>query len=99
MEDSDLLAIYHLSYNLAPPIKVNTDVDESVISKESGNGASTSLLNWDTFQKIKVSSQFVSLLKKCKLQMYIGGIVRPKGVARVEFSYQKKFFDPNYNHQ
>ena len=92
VEDSDLLAICHSSYNLVPPIKVNTEVDESVISKGSDNDASASLLNWDTFQKINVSSRFVSLPKKCKLQMYIGGLFGPKECQGLSFPMKKSNF-------
>ena len=70
----------------SPPTKTNIEVNEFVIPTGVNTGASTSLLNWDTFQKINVSSQFVLLPTKCKLQTYSGEIALPKRVVEVEFA-------------
>ena len=52
VEGSNLHTIYCLNHNPAPPIKVNIEVNGFAIPMEVDTGASTSLLNWDTFQKI-----------------------------------------------
>ena len=90
LEDFDLFAIYRLNYKLAPPVKVNIEGNRFVFPIEVDTGASTSLLNWDTFQKINISSQFVLSPTKCKLETYSGIVVLPKGVVEVEFSYKGK---------
>ena len=91
LEDFDLLAIYRLNYKLAPPVKVNIEENRFVFPMEVNTGASTSLLNWDTFQKINISSQFILSPTKCKLETYSGKIALPKGVVvEVEFSYKRK---------
>ena len=43
-QDSDLLAIYCLNHNPAPPIKVNIEVNGFVVPMEVDTGALTSLL-------------------------------------------------------
>ena len=52
---------------------------------EVDTGASTSLLIWDTFQKIDIDSQFVLSSTKFRLQTYSKEIVSPKGIVMVEF--------------
>ena len=54
---------------------------------EIDTGASISLLNWETFQKINCESN--SLLQtKSKLKTYSGEIVSPKGKSDMKFTYE-----------
>lgn len=90
LEDFDLLAIYRLNYKLAPPVKVNIEENRFVFPMEVNTGASTSLLNWDTFQKINISSQFILSPTKCKLQTYSRDVLSSKGVVKVGFPFKGK---------
>ena len=54
---------------------------------EIDTGASISLLNWETFQKINCESNS-SLQTKSKLKTYSGEIVSPKGKSDIEFTYE-----------
>ena len=83
--------ILNLNHNLAPPIKVNIEVNGFFVPMEVDMVTSmTSLLNWDTFRKINICSQFVLSPTKCKLQTYSGEIISPIGVVEVELFYERK---------
>ena len=90
VKDSDLLAVYCLNQNPTPPIKVNIKVNGFVISMEVDTDALTNLLNWDTFQKINISSQFILSPTKCKLQTYSRDVLSSKGVVKVGFPFKGK---------
>ena len=90
VEDSNLLTIYCLNHSPAPPITVNNEVNGFVIPMEVDTGTTTSLLNWDTFQKINISSQFDLSPTKCKFQTYSGKIILLKRVVKAEFSLEGK---------
>ena len=55
---------------------------------EVDTGASISLLNWETFQKVNYKSNISSFLTKSKLKTYSGEIVSAQGKSDIEFSYE-----------
>ena len=55
---------------------------------EIETGASISLLNWETFQKINCVSNSSLLPTKSKLKTYSGEIVSPKDKSNIEFTYE-----------
>ena len=61
-----------------PPVKVNIQVNGFAIPMEVDNDASTSLLNWDTFQKINISSQFVLWPQNTSYEHIVGKLFPPK---------------------
>ena len=55
---------------------------------EVDTGASSSLLNWKTFQKVNYKLNISLFLTKSKFKMYSGEHVSPKGQSEIEFSYE-----------
>ena len=91
-DNSDLLRTSCLNPNPTSPIKVNIEVNGFVVPMEVDISASTCLVNWDTFQKINISSQFILSPTKCKLQTYSEEIFSLEGGVEVEFSCEGKIF-------
>ena len=56
--EEDLFSIYHLSHKPTPPIKLNIVINNCTVPIEVDTGASISLLNWTTFEKVKQNSKY-----------------------------------------
>ena len=77
--EDDLFSIYQLlTSNITPPITVFITIAGHKLPIEIDTGASISLLNWETFQKINCESNISLLLTKSKLKTYSGDTVSPK---------------------
>ena len=87
--EDDLFSIYQLlTSNVTPPIMVFITIAGHKLPIEIDTGASISLLNWETFQKINCESNISLLQTKSKLKTYSGEIVSPKGKSDIEFTYE-----------
>ena len=71
-----------------PPITVFITTAGHTLPIEIDTGASISLLNWETFQKVNHGLDISLLLTESKLKMYSGEIVSPKGKSEIEFTYE-----------
>ena len=77
--EDDLFSIYQLlTSNITPPMTVFITIAGHKLPIEIDTGASISLLNWETFQKINCESNISLLLTKSKLKTYSGDTVSPK---------------------
>ena len=86
-----MFSIYQLSNsNPSTPITVFITIANHKLPIEVDTGASISLLNWNTFQKLNCKSNISLLLTKSKLKMDSGEIVSPKVQAETEFLYEGK---------
>ena len=89
--EDDLMSIYQLrNSNPNPPITVFITIANHKLTMEVDTGASISLLNWNTFQKLNCKSNISLLPTKSKLNTYSGEIVSPKGNSEMEFVYGGK---------
>lgn len=91
----DLLTIYHLNHKPTPPIIVEIEINNVVVPIEVDTGASTSLLNLETFKVIN-NSNIELQPTTCKLKTYSGEIITPKGVAEINFSYEGNKFQGKF---
>ena len=89
--EDDVFSIYQLrNSNPSTPITVFITIANHKLPIEVDTGASISLLNWNTFQKLNCKSNISLLPTKSKLKTYSGEIVSPKGQAEIEFFYEGK---------
>ena len=89
--EDDLFSIYQLrNSNPSTPIAVFITIANHKLPIEVDTGASISLLNWNTFQKLNCKSNISLLPTKSKLKTYSGEIVSLKGQAEIEFIYEGK---------
>ena len=87
--EDDLFLIYWLlTSNITPPTTVFITIAGHKLPIEIDTGASISLLNWETFQKINCESNISLLPTKSKLKTYSGEIVSPKGKSDIELTYE-----------
>ena len=77
-----------LTSNITPPTTVFITIAGHKLPIEIDTGASISLLNWETFQKINCESNISLLPTKSKLKTYSGEIVSPKGKSDIELTYE-----------
>ena len=74
-----MFSIYQLrNSNPSTPITVFITIANHKLPIEVDTGASISLLNWNTFQKLNCESNISLLPTKSKLKTYSGEIVSPK---------------------
>ena len=71
-----------------PPITIFVTIACHTLSIEIDTGASISLLNWETFQKVNYKSDISLLPTKSKLKTYSGEIASTKGRSDIEFTYE-----------
>ena len=77
--EDDVFSIYQLrNWNPSTPITVFITIANHKLAIEVDTGASISLLNWNTFQKLNCESNISLLPTKSKLKTYSGKIVSPK---------------------
>ena len=87
----DVFTIYQLrNSNPSTLITVFITIANHKLPIEVDTGASISLLNWNTFQKLNCKSNISSLPTKSKLKTYSGETVSPKGQADIAFLYERK---------
>ena len=87
--EDDFFSIYRLlTSNVTPPITVFITIADHTLPIEIDTGASISLLNWETFQKVNYESNISLLPTKSKLKTYSGETVSPKCQSEIEFSYE-----------
>ena len=93
--EDDVFSIYQLrNSNPSTSITVFITIANHKLPIEVDTGASISLLNWNTFQKLNCKSNISLLPAKSKLKMYSGEIVSLKGQAEKEFFMKERKSKP-----
>ena len=84
-----MFSIYRLlTSNVTPPITVFITLTGHTLPIEIDPGASISLLDWETFQKVNHELNISLLPIESKLKTYSGEIASPKAKSEIEFTYE-----------
>ena len=94
----DVLDMFQLTPNTNSPLKVTLLVNHTPITMEIDTGASTSLINHDTFIKLFGSASKLTSTSS-RIRTYTGEVVKPIGEAELEFTYNNQKAVSCYNYE
>lgn len=78
-----------------PVPSLEIDISETLIQMEVDTGASISLLNFSTYNEIKVEENEL-LRNLCRMRAYTGNIVKSRGESQIKFQYKGKSMLHNF---
>ena len=85
--------IYSIQYKRIKPIKVTLHLNQIPVDMELDTGASLSIINYSTFNKLQKNDKRLSLKPtQVKVRTYTGEMIAVMGLVEVNVEYNAKSF-------